>query len=60
MYVKYLKQRTTESKKKTYKDFQNLFNKLLKKAKNNFLHKNVIEMSRKYQEIMANNERNNR
>ena len=35
LYVKYLKQKTTESEK-TYKDYKNLFNKLIKKATNNF------------------------
>ena len=49
--LKYLKQKTADSEK-TYKV-------LIKKAKNNFYIKN-IKMSRKYQEIMANNERNNR
>ena len=34
LYVKYLKQKTTESEK-TYKDYKNLFHKLIKKAKNN-------------------------
>ena len=32
LYVKYLKQKTTDSKK-TYKDYKNLFNKLIKKVK---------------------------
>ena len=41
LYVKYLKQKTTESEK-TYKDYKNLFNKLIKKAKNNFYIKKVI------------------
>ena len=50
LYVKYLKQKTTESKK-TYKE---------KIGKNNFYVKKVIKMSTKYQEIMANNEINNR
>ena len=49
--LKYLKQKTTESEK--------TYTVLIKKAKNNFYIKN-IKMSRKYQEIMANNERNNR
>ena len=30
LYMKYLKQKTTESEK-TYKDYKNLFNKLIKK-----------------------------
>ena len=34
-HVKYLKQKTTESEK-IYKDYKNLFNNLIKKAKNNF------------------------
>ena len=34
LYVKYLKQKTTESSK-TYKNYKNLFNNLLKEAKNN-------------------------
>ena len=59
LYVKYLKQKTTESEK-TYKYCKNLFNNLIKKAKNNFYLIRVIKISRKYQEIMANNERNNR
>ena len=54
LYVEYLKQKTTESEN-TYKDYRNLFNKLIKKAKNTF-----YKMSRKHQEIMVNNERNNR
>ena len=40
LYVKYLKQKTTESEK-TYKHYKNLFNKLVKKAKNNFYIKNL-------------------
>ena len=60
LYVKYLKQKTAESEK-TYKDYKNLFNQLIKKKTNKqFLHEKVIKMSRKYQEIMASNERNNR
>ena len=35
LYVEYLKQKTTESEN-TYKDYRNLFKKLIKKAKNNF------------------------
>ena len=34
LYVKHLKQKTTESSK-TYKNYKNLFNNLLKEAKNN-------------------------
>ena len=40
LYVKYLKQKTTESEK-TYKNYKNLFNKLIKKAKNNFYTKKL-------------------
>ena len=55
LYVKYLKLKTIESEK-TYKVYKNLFNKLIKKKnKKEFLHKTFIKMSRKYQEIMANN-----
>ena len=35
LYVKYLKQKTTESEE-TYKDYKSLFNKLIKRAKDNF------------------------
>ena len=35
LYVKYLKEKMKESEK-TYKDYKNLFHKLIKKAKNNF------------------------
>ena len=55
LYVKYLKLKTIESEK-TYKVYKNLFNKLIKKKnKKEFLHKTFIKMSRKYQEIVANN-----
>ena len=55
---------TTDAKKirddeKTYKDYKNIFSKLIKKSKKKKnLHKKVTKMSRKYQEIMANSERN--
>ena len=52
LYVKSFKQKTTEFEE-TFKDYKNLFNKLIKKAK-------AIKMSKKYQEIMTNNETNNR
>ena len=41
LYVKYLKQKTTESEK-TYEDYKNLFNKLIKKIF--FFTLNVIEI----------------
>ena len=40
LYVKYLKQKTTVSEK-TYKYYKNLFNKLIKEAKNNFYIKKI-------------------
>ena len=45
---------------KTYKGYKNIFNKLIKKAKNSFYIIKVIKMSRKYKEIMANNEKSSR
>ena len=57
--IQYLKHKTTEPEN-NYKEYKNLFNKLIKKAKKKFLHEKVVEMSRKYQNIMAINERNNR
>ena len=53
LHVKYLIQKTTESKKFD-KDYKNL------KAKKKKRHEKLIEMSREYQVIMRNNERNNR
>lgn len=46
LYAKYLKQKTTESKK-TYKDYKNLFNKLTKKGKSSF-YQNIKEIPRHY------------
>ena len=57
LHVKYLIQKTTETKKFD-KDYKNL--KAKKKKKKKKLHEKLIEMSREYQVIMRNNERNNR
>ena len=52
--------RKRQNLKKTYKGYKNIFNKLIKKAKNSFYIIKVIKMSRKYKEIMANNEKSSR
>ena len=42
LHVKYLKQKTAESEK-TYKDYKNIFNKLIKKAKSVFYIKMLLK-----------------